>query len=198
MLGASVSKASQSAMRAATEFAQTSHQAKSAANTISELAQSAGAIGEQVAHAAAVVTRPVRQPGWQKSMSGAVGGGECDRQVVVFIHKIAAQTNLLAINATIEAARAGEAGRGFSVVASEVKALADQSAKATAEIESRIGVIQTSTNKAVERIRQIASSFEEIEVATSAISTAVGQQHMAAEEIGEVVQVAAARSQSLK
>ena len=119
-------------------------------------------------------------------------------QVVVFIHKIAAQTNLLALRRDeSKRARAGEAGRGFSVVASEVKALADQSAKATAEIESRIGVIQTSTNKAVERIRQIASSFEEIEVATSAISTAVGQQHMAAEEIGEVVQVAAARSDSL-
>ena len=198
MLGASVAKANQSAMRAAAEFTQTSQQAKSAANTISELAQSAGAIGEQVTRAAAVVTRSGETARLAEvDIEGLSEAAQAIGQVVVFIHKIAAQTNLLALNATIEAARAGEAGRGFSVVASEVKALADQSAKATAEIEGRIGVIQTSTNKAVERIRQITSSFQEIEVATSAISAAVDQQHMAAEEIGEVVQSAAARSDSL-
>ena len=198
MLGTSVSKANQSAMRAATEFAQTSHQAKSAANTISELAQSAGAIGEQVARAAAIVTRSGEAARLAEvDVEGLSEAANAIGQVVVFIHKIAAQTNLLALNATIEAARAGEAGRGFSVVASEVKALADQSAKATAEIEGRICVIQASTNKAVERIRQIASSFEEIELATSAISAAVDQQHTATEEIGEVVQGSATRANSL-
>ncbi len=63
--------------------------------------------------------------------------------VVKLISEIAAQTNLLALNATIEAARAGEAGRGFAVVASEVKAQASQTSKATDEISSQVGAIQS-------------------------------------------------------
>src|ERR1700737_802891 len=78
-------------------------------------------------------------------------------EVVGLINSIAAQTNLLALNATIEAARAGEAGRGLAVVASEVKSLASQTAKATEDISEQIADIQKVAGDAIDAIKGIGS-----------------------------------------
>ncbi|MEM6755712.1 MAG: methyl-accepting chemotaxis protein [Planctomycetota bacterium] len=135
--------------------------------------------------------------------------GEQIGAVIQVINDIADQTNLLALNAAIEAARAGEHGRGFAVVADEVRKLADRTVKATQEIADSIEAVQNETGQAVERMnagsqrveqgvdlaQQAGSSLGEIvgnvgELATmiQQIAAAAEEQSAAAEEISRKMQ----------
>lgn len=111
--------------------------------------------------------------------------------VVQLITSVAARTNLLALNATIEAARAGEAGRGFAIVAQEVKALAAQTAKATEEIETQIQGMQLATTESVHAIKDVGATIAHISAVAEEISVAVKAQGTMTGGIADNVEQAA-------
>ncbi|HEX2957491.1 MAG TPA: methyl-accepting chemotaxis protein [Chitinispirillaceae bacterium] len=108
-------------------------------------------------------------------------------KVIEVIHNISDQTNLLALNAAIEAARAGDHGKGFSVVASEVKDLALQTTQATMEIKQQIEDMQKSTESAVKVIELVTSAIEEVNTISQNIVGAVEEQSTTINEISKNV-----------
>lgn len=104
-------------------------------------------------------------------------------RVTQVIEEIADKTNLLALNATIEAARAGDAGRGFAVVATEVKALSKQTAAAIDDIQARIHGIQSSTQGAIESIKEISDVIDNVNHIAHMIASAVEEQTLTTRDI---------------
>ncbi|MFI5890083.1 methyl-accepting chemotaxis protein [Actinoplanes sp. NPDC051513] len=117
--------------------------------------------------------------------------------VVKAITAIAQQTNLLALNATIEAARAGESGKGFAVVASEVKDLAQETAKATEDISRRVEAIQNDTESAVVAIGEISHIIARINDYQLTIASAVEEQTATTGEMSRSVADAAQGSSAI-
>jgi methyl-accepting chemotaxis protein len=184
------------AVSAASEEATTNVQTVAAA--AEEMSNSIAEISRQVAQSTEIATRAVAEA--EKTNTTVEGLSEAAQkvgEVVKLISDIAEKTNLLALNATIEAARAGEAGKGFAVVANEVKSLAEQTAKATDEISTQIGSIQTETTGAVEAIGHIGTTIEEINQIATAISSAVEEQSAATQEIARNCQEAAKGTQEV-
>lgn len=166
------------------------------ASAAGELTSASREISEQVHKAGACVTQAMDMArNTDRDVSGLAELANHIGDIVGIISNIAEQTNLLALNATIEAARAGEAGKGFAVVASEVKTLAGQTAKATEEISSQIASIQSATRQAVQAIQAITGTVSEIEGRTMAIAAAVEQQEASTHEISKSIALASSGSE---
>lgn len=117
--------------------------------------------------------------------------------VVEMIASIAQRTNLLALNASIEAARGGEAGRGFAVVATEVKDLAQQTARATEEAERLIKAIQSDTNGNAQVLSAIGAEVLELESRAISIASAVDQQSIAGKSLAQSIDLAARSTEAV-
>ena len=159
------------------------------ASAAEELSASIAEIREQINQVGSDITEATKNAqAADDQVSGLDQAAQNIGNVTVLIQDIAEQTNLLALNATIEAARAGEAGKGFAVVASEVKELASQTATATENISSQIASIQGSTTTAADVIKGISKSMDEISGYITAIQTSVEAQDTSTQDISSSIQ----------
>ena len=150
-----------------------------------ELAATIREVAVHAAEASLVARGASDQAISASSTVGALGESSMRvEQVVELIQSIAGQTHLLALNATIEAARAGDAGRGFTVVADEVKALAQETARATEKVSQSVHEIQVGSGDAGLAINEITITIERVSENQSAIAAAVEEQTAATNEIG--------------
>lgn len=172
-----ISDTTRQASTAASASQQTSSNVQAVASGAEELAASVAEISQQVGHALRISEEAVHEGDRTNTIVGGLSeAAQRIGDIVNLINNIAAQTNLLALNATIEAARAGDAGRGFSVVAAEVKNLAGQTAKATDEISAHIAAVQGTTEQAVTALSAIGHRITEINSISVGIASAVEEQ----------------------
>lgn len=154
-------------------------------STINEISQNTGK-AQQIA---ADAVNSVNSASSQVNELG-VAAKEISKVIEVIV-EISEQTKLLALNATIEAARAGEAGKGFSVVANEIKELANQTNTATEDIRKKIEAIQGSTDGTVSEIKKINTVMNNVNEIVAGIATAVEEQSVTTKDIANNIGQAA-------
>jgi methyl-accepting chemotaxis protein len=156
-----------------------------------EIARQISSVAQKSSRASSEAEHTSHEVGELNALADSIG------EVIAAIKDIAEQTNLLALNATIEAARAGEAGKGFAVVADEVKKLATETAEKTTQIDERVGRIQLAIRNSVEAVQRIIADVRDIDHATATVASAVEEQNAATAEIGRNVTEASTGTQQV-
>lgn len=210
---ASISSATEEMVSTVQAISRTSELAASNADAVREMSNDGARSTEMVVSTMRTIVDTVEQTadhvGHLSDASSSIGA------IVKQIEQIARQTNILALNATIEAARAGAAGKGFAVVANEVKNLANQTAQATHDIRARIDTLTQETSNilhgmtrgaevvrqgetvvlaSVDKMRAVSDEIQDVTTLMQEIATHLGQQRVAAQEIANNLEAAAARS----
>ncbi len=174
------------------EAGETAASVQAVASATEELGVTAAEISRQVAdstetsrHAVAELERTQVVVGELTHASKQIGN------VVNVISDVANQTKLLALNATIEAARVGEVGKGFGVVAAEVKNLARQTSGATGDVAALIEALQGATSQGVAALARVDAAIRRFDMIASTIATSVSEQRLANSDISKNLQRAA-------
>jgi methyl-accepting chemotaxis protein len=187
-IAASAEETSAQALAVSAAAEQVSRSVETVSAGSEEMGASIREISQNAAEAARVATEAVTVTAATSATMNKLGESSAEiGNVIKTITAIAEQTNLLALNATIEAARAGEAGKGFAVVASEVKDLAQETARATDDISRRVEAIQADTSGAVAAIEEISIVIERISEFQTTIASAVEQQTATTAEMNRSV-----------
>ena len=179
-----VSTTDEQSAKASGGAADTASTVQAVASAVTEFDASTQEIARGMSESLAAVDRTLQESAAADAATQALTQATAQMSgIVEIIQAIASQINLLALNATIEAARAGEAGKGFSVVANEVKGLANQVASATTQISDVIGSVQTVSGDVVERLQAINAGIASVRDSVTTIAGAAEEQAATSHDI---------------
>jgi len=166
-----------------TRIASSTEQMTETVKEISCNADKARGVTEEAARQATLISEQMVKLGQSTSEIG---------KITETIKNISSQTNLLALNASIEAARAGSAGKGFGVVASEVKELAKQTAASAEDIRGRISGVQSSTAESIAEIEKVSKVIHDVSAIVTSIAAAIEEQAAVTKDIADNIAEASA------